>query len=487
MDIKLDMKKQQQRAELEKFIPVFLKSWRKGGEVPAELLQMFSFSSEDKFRDWINRIVFKHLPEQLQAVANDLRLRTMLENQGIELFGQYSKEEREWAALYLRYFSVQKIKVEELAKYIGYSSKQFRRYVNDGMNLLLIDLLNHPLLSSSTKAHLATDMHLVYLDTTMPIGIDVHTKRVATYLADRSVSIEGVGGIGKTTLAREVIGRDDIQCMFDEIIWVSAKQEWLSADGSLHLIEDSTQTLEDLLLKLADQLGLSDVIGASADDISHKIKLAAASRKCLIVVDNLETVNEVNKIVPLFLSFASKFSRILFTSRKTLYAFPSIQVFSVPVLSYENSKLLVERELQRRSKDVELSNEVFAQIHEHAGGVPIALTLIAAQLGRLSPKIILDGFKNHEQLFTFIYRQAWLGLDDVAIRLLLSMLFISPDGADEHWVFANSKLTVAEFQQGIEQLLYHSLVEISGTVRNPVYRLHRLTITFLRSEILESW
>jgi len=80
-----------------------------------------------------------------------------------------------------------------------------------------------------------------------------------------------------------------------------------------------------------------------------------------------------------------------------------------------------------------------------------------------------------------------LGLDDNARKLLLSMLLISPDGEDIHWLRSASCLPASDFKQGLAKLRDYNLVEISGTLRNPKYRLHRLTISFLHTDILKNW
>lgn len=44
-----------------------------------------------------------------------------------------------------------------------------------------------------------------------------------------------------------------------------------------------------------------------------------------------------------------------------------------------------------------------------------------------------------------------------------------------------------EFYRAVAELDQVSLLEISGTTTDPHYRLHRLTVTFLQTELLNFW
>jgi len=44
-----------------------------------------------------------------------------------------------------------------------------------------------------------------------------------------------------------------------------------------------------------------------------------------------------------------------------------------------------------------------------------------------------------------------------------------------------------QFEIALRQLQDYSLIEVSGSPQSPSYNLHRLTITFLQTEILLNW
>lgn len=87
----------------------------------------------------------------------------------------------------------------------------------------------------------------------------------------------------------------------------------------------------------------------------------------------------------------------------------------------------------------------------------------------------------------FIYRRSWLALGDSARMLLLSMLPLASDGEDVEWLALMSFLPPDEFEGALAQLRDYSLLETAGSPESPRYRLHRLTTTFLQTEVLAGW
>jgi hypothetical protein len=55
------------------------------------------------------------------------------------------------------------------------------------------------------------------------------------------------------------------------------------------------------------------------------------------------------------------------------------------------------------------------------------------------------------------------------------------------WLQLVAGLPPDAFDSALEQLLAYSLLDAAGSAAMPRYRLHRLTITFLQTEILSQW
>jgi hypothetical protein len=211
----------------------------------------------------------------------------------------------------------------------------------------------------------------------------------------------------------------------------------------------------------------------------------------LIVIDNLESVGEVDALVPALTPLARP-ARFLLTSRRTMSRHPAVFCRPVPSLSFDDSRALVEAELGRHGWNVALKREDMAALYEVVGGAPLALKLVAAQMSRWPLAVLIDDLRRArrrapESLYTFIYQRTWLALDDQARQLLISCLTIAPDGEDIDWLRLMSFLPPDEFDGALDQLLAYSLLQLAGLPAAPRYRLHRLTTTFLQTEILNNW
>ena len=70
---------------------------------------------------------------------------------------------------------------------------------------------------------------------------------------------------------------------------------------------------------------------------------------------------------------------------------------------------------------------------------------------------------------------------------VLAMLLAAPGGDSLEWLQANSGLSTDEFEEAFTQLLDFSLVERNRAQASPVFYLHRITQTFLKTNILQEW
>jgi len=327
-------------------------------------------------------------------------------------------------------------------------------------------------------------------------GVDLLIQRLFALLSDpqgpRLVSLEGLGGIGKTALARAVTHRlRERGEAFESVCWISARHLSITSRGELERLDDPARSVHDVVTRLADQLGQRHLAGLSTADKLSRLQPLLNETPHLVVVDNLETMSDVQDLLPALQPLAGV-SRFLFTSRCTLHHFPYVHVFPVPRLSVSDSQALIRSELDRRGYVEHLSQETVDDLYSLIGGLPLALKLTAAQIGRLPARSILEGLRRgHHQapqaMYAYIYRQAWSQLKDSARQLLLSMLNVSADGEDLAWIRLTSLLPPSEFEAALAQLLDYSLLETVRALPEPNYRLHRLTVTFLQSEILLDW
>ncbi|MGC9398311.1 MAG: NB-ARC domain-containing protein [Anaerolineae bacterium] len=327
-------------------------------------------------------------------------------------------------------------------------------------------------------------------------GVEPLVQRLVAQLTDpqgpRFISVEGLGGIGKTALAHAVAQRlTEETSRLESLCWISARHAWINPRGELTLLNDPARSASDVVTRLAEQLGLSHLTGLAMSDKLAHLRPLLQENPHLIVVDNLETLADVQALLPALQPLAGA-TRFLFTSRQTLRHYPYVHVLSVPRLSAEDSEALLRSEMERRDHPLNLPPHVFSDLYQLIGGVPLALKLTAAQLGRLPMEQLLTDLRRADRrtpqaMYTYIYHRTWRQLQEPARELLLTLLNVAPEGEDLTWIRLLSTLTSTRFEAALAQLLDYSLLEVTRTLPQPVYRLHRLTVTFLQSEILLDW
>jgi hypothetical protein len=89
------------------------------------------------------------------------------------------------------------------------------------------------------------------------------------------------------------------------------------------------------------------------------------------------------------------------------------------------------------------------------------------------------------ELYTYIYWQSWQALSDIARQALLALPVASPRGSTLDHLAVVSGLELTELGQALEELTGFSLVEVGGDLEHRRYSIHRLTETFLLTEITQ--
>ncbi len=110
------------------------------------------------------------------------------------------------------------------------------------------------------------------------------------------VAVVGLGGIGKTTLAREAVERSWQEKLFDYTVWASAKTERFVGEG-IARTGISSYTFDDLLSEIGRQCDRMDIATMPSEQKEAAITHLLANKRVLIAMDNLETVVESERLV----------------------------------------------------------------------------------------------------------------------------------------------------------------------------------------------
>lgn len=328
------------------------------------------------------------------------------------------------------------------------------------------------------------------------VGVQSHLEHLLSLLREAQppwiVAIEGLGGIGKTALADALLRQIIAQDVYDEIGWVSAQQHRLNLGGAINTVPQPALSADSLVEALIQQL-LPDLDLTSAprgEILLPRLRTLLKQIPHLIVIDNLESLLDVESLLPTLQELANP-TKFLLTSRDALYATPNIYHFKVPELDEAHTLQLVRREAQISNLPTLATapDSALQPIYATVGGNPLALRLIVGQTHIYTLSSILDHLRKAqgqtaENLYTYIYRRAWDGLDALGQDVLLIMPLVNPGGDDVATIAAVGGLEADLVRHALERLVTFNLVDVHGTVNERRYRIHGLTRTFLHEQVL---
>ena len=193
------------------------------------------------------------------------------------------------------------------------------------------------------------------------------------------VTIDGIGGIGKSALALEIANRylHNVGLPegenFDAIIWTSAKMNVLTAEG-IQVRKQALRTLDDIYTTIAIVLRSEDITRAKQEEQSELVRRALTQQRTLLIVDNLETVKE--EAVFNFLRELPAPTKAIVTTRHRIDVAYPIRLLD---MLWEDAKALIDQECAR--KNVVLNDVEKENLYRLTQGVPIAIVWSIGQMG----------------------------------------------------------------------------------------------------------
>lgn len=315
------------------------------------------------------------------------------------------------------------------------------------------------------------------------------TRMVTAAETPSLILLEGIGGIGKSSLADALLRALICQDSFTDVAWISAQRQYFLLDGSVRHVPRPTLTADSFVDELADAL-LPDQAGGLGR--AHKLSALQglmAQTPYLVVVDNLEMMPDVDHLMPVLRRLAGR-SRFVLISRRSLHAEPGVYHLRLPELAEPDALRLVRQEaaLCNLPDLVGAADAALQPIYTTVGGNPLALRLVVGQVHVHPLSVILADLAaarggSVEALYTYIYRRAWECLDELSRRALLAMPLVSEHGGDLAYLGQISQLEAGVLRQSLANLVNLNLVDSRGDLQRRRYSIHNLTRSFLLEQV----
>ena len=283
--------------------------------------------------------------------------------------------------------SLPKPEVVEVLAQIGYSEADLsREWCEELLHTThypdSINLLNK--LWGPKELH-AIPHRLAHMEHRRLIGRQDERKQLQELLSPRYaaylITVDGIGGVGKTALVLDVayeslrastgeIVRPHIPT-FEAIIFVSAKQQYLTAQGILPSSQ-AHRTLRKIFHEVTHTLERYGIRSTSEQEQPEMVREALGRQRTLLIVDNLETMEDKQAILS-FLYQLPPTVKVVVTTRERAMFSP----IRLEQLAEEAALELIEQ--QAEEKEVHLSREEVHMLYRCIGGIPAALVYAVGQ------------------------------------------------------------------------------------------------------------
>jgi len=310
----------------------------------------------------------------------------------------------------------------------------------------------------------------------------------------RVVVVSGLGGIGKTALAYEVVKRVMALGRYDKLAWETAKSEEFTSVG-IHVRREQSINFSGVLASYARQLGFDNLASQPHNVLRARLQAVLRAGNYLVVLDNIETLEAVQDVARQMYEMVSPGkSRVLITSRERLADESFVHDAYLPGLSEPASFELLRDEAEARGAEaLHRADELLLhRIYTTTGGMPLALKLIVSQslLGIALDEELdrLAGVIDEQELYRFIYFAIWRKLSKPAQKLLIGAATFATS-AQRSMLQPVSELDDRAFNQAVPELVRASLMEVSHhpLAAQKRYDIHAMTRWFVNAPLTELW
>lgn len=299
------------------------------------------------------------------------------------------------------------------------------------------------------------------------------------------VLIRSFGGMGKTSLAREVAS----QC-------ISKQKEyaWLPKFETAIWVTDAnspgTTNLTVVMDTIANTLGFHEISKLPYEDKSNEISRILKMNKILLIVDNFETIKDDALLK--WLTILPEPSKCIITTREYHRAFRN-NTRDIELGGMNKSE--AHEFVKNKMTDLDISQtknkvEDFDPLVNTCGGNPKAIEMALGIIkhDKRTLKATLEELVSIKgELFKDLFKRAWDLLNEDA-KNILRLMAMFPYGTKEWPLSKISMISENDLQSALSKLIDLSLINTKeeGISVEPFYFLHPLVNAFANQKLKES-
>jgi tetratricopeptide (TPR) repeat protein len=295
------------------------------------------------------------------------------------------------------------------------------------------------------------------------VGREEEIKAVMQSLQPNSrtfiIGIEGIGGVGKSTLAIEISHRCVESDLFECVIWISAKETVLTLHGIEPIIPEA-KSLADILITIGTVLGNPTIGNLSIQDQIRRAYNLLAKRTTLLILDNFESLSRTEQRDILdFLRRSPITLKVIVTSRERV---TEGQIIRLQGLSAEESNALLEWDAQQ--KNIQLTRDQHNYLVDLTGGLPLAMLWVQGQIAVLGYSVtqVLDKLSLDADIpiLQYCFNHSWNLLRHNSEKKLLFVLALQPEAVSREALKEISGINDDDsFDIAISDLIQLTLIE----------------------------
>ena len=246
-----------------------------------------------------------------------------------------------------------------------------------------------------------------------------------------AVTLTGIGGIGKTSLAVWAANEAYMNGTYTYIVSMTAKDRELTASGIQAMYQHFT-TLDDLLNGILEVIDFCDLKQLPTDKKEEQVRSLITDSNMLLLLDNLETTSDDG--IKNFINDLPDGVKAIITSRRNIV---NVSSYPIEVGGLEDEEIvnLINSLAESYEYCFSLSRAEKLIVGEACNRIPLAIKWMISRC-RSIPELLSAAdtlqlnSKNSSELLEFVFRRTFDNMNPTEQRIM-QVLSVSPDIPEE--------------------------------------------------------